>query len=46
MAATIQPMSLRTLITRYWRVLFYAILIVGSVLLAPQEVVKFIYTEF
>lgn len=39
-------MSLRTVFTRYWRVLFYAILIVGSVLLAPQEIVKFIYTEF
>jgi hypothetical protein len=39
-------MSLRTFAARYWRVLFYAALIVGSVLLAPQEVVKFIYTEF
>lgn len=33
-------------ITRYWRVLFYVALIVGSVLLAPQEEIKFIYTEF
>jgi hypothetical protein len=31
---------------RNWRVFLYAALIVGSVLLAPEEQVKFIYTEF
>ena len=31
---------------RNWRVLVYALLILGCVLLAPREDVKFIYTEF
>jgi hypothetical protein len=31
---------------RNWRVVFYVVLILGCVLLAPREDVKFIYTEF
>jgi hypothetical protein len=32
--------------SRNWRVLLYVALILGCVLLAPREDVKFIYTEF
>ncbi len=39
-------MTFRRFVARYWRVLFYAALIVGCVLCAPQEQLEFIYTEF
>lgn len=35
-----------TFVRHYWRVFFYAALIIASVLLAPGEETKFIYTEF
>ena len=31
---------------RNWWVLFYVVLIIACVLLAPEEEMKFIYTEF
>ncbi len=33
-------------VQRNWRVLFYVLLIIACVLLAPEEEMKFIYTEF
>jgi hypothetical protein len=39
-------MTARAFVTRSWRVLLYAALIVASVLCASHESVKFIYTEF
>jgi hypothetical protein len=33
-------------VSRNWRVLFYVGLIIACVLLAPEEEMKFIYTEF
>ena len=39
-------MSVRGFVARHWRVLLYVALIVASVLLAPQQQTKFIYTGF
>jgi hypothetical protein len=39
-------MKARPFIVRHWRVLLYVALIIASVLLAPHEQLKFIYTEF
>ena len=36
----------RTCLVTSWKILFYAALIVASVLLAPESQVRFIYTEF
>jgi hypothetical protein len=33
-------------VRRNWKVLFFFLLIVGMLLLAPEEEMKFIYTEF
>ena len=33
-------------VRRNWKVLFFLVLIVGMLLLAPEEEMKFIYTEF
>ena len=33
-------------VQRNWRVLFYVVLIIACVLLAPEAEMKFIYTEF
>ena len=46
MRRTIVPARLTAFVGRNWRVLLYVALIVANVLLAPDEQVRFIYTEF